>query len=811
MIGAAKALLRWAGKGDRKVAAVFGFAPEACHSAVVQLRKGAPEVPVWLFSTAQPLAETARLCERVCTHPSSLVLLLLAQVRLWPSWVAISVATWTGGHGRWPVKLAPFLIPPFKALILNRHGGFFAGTPALILIHVRREIWGAIHSGWNRVKDVSRGVWLLASYHVWRSGPVTRLKDISISVSLWLAATVLRWLGYPDRILFRRLHGCEPLSPPHILGGTDGLVRFNLKRSRWNTAKLEQFLLSTDARWIVLQAEGLDDSVEDMLPLFEDARTFAVSRQMSYRGWKPGLFAMAPFRTLQLGEASQVLAPLSSTILVDRLKLVTLGVPRTSLTETAWMLLFWKAAAAGWRCYSTASCAALSRQPDFPVHERAFILKVLSNPALRALGPRQADLGRGNVAFVPSARSRPCSESGRLRVLLVSPFLPYPLSHGGAVRIYNLCRQLAGQVDFALVTMRETQDVVAYDRLHDVFQRVYVVDRDEPMSADRRLPRQVREHESRSLRALIAELGRDWKPHLIQVEYTHMAAFRDAAPEIPAILVEHDLTFTLYRQLAQTRPSGAARAEYQRWLEFERSWLEAYDAVWTVSGEDRETAILEGRRRPEFTFAVPNGVDTGRFVPGPEPEGVAEILYVGSFRHLPNILGFEKLRVEVMPRAWQRLPDVRLRVVAGPEHERFWRAFGGSRQQLNFDPRIEVHGFVEDLRPLYARASVVAVPLEVSAGTNIKVLEAMACGKAVVTTPPGCGGLGLVDGHDGVIRPDWPSFTDSLIQLLSDAPLRQRLGKHARRTAEERFSWTAIAGSAQQSYRALLTAAGAAK
>jgi glycosyltransferase involved in cell wall biosynthesis len=615
---------------------------------------------------------------------------------------------------------------------------------------------------------------------------------------------LLRSVGYPDRILFRRLHGAASLPVSHTPSGTDGLVRFKLERSLWNTAKVEQFLLSTEARWILFEEEGREDSIDDMLPLLEDGRAFAVCRQVSYREWKTGLFAMAPFRTLQPGEASQVLAPVSSTILIDRAKLAALGIPRTSLAETAWMLLFWKAAAAGWRCYSVANGGGLARQPDLPVHERAFIFRVLRDPALRALGPREPDLGRGNIAFAPSARSRPSAQPDRLRVLLVSPFLPYPLSHGGAVRIYNLCRALAGRVEFGLVTMRETRDTVEYGKLHEVFERVYIVDRDEPLSPDRRLPRQVREHESRSLRALVAELGREWKPDLLQVEYTHMAAFRDALPDVPAILVEHDLTFTLYRQLAQARPSRAARAEYQRWLDFERRWLNAYDAVWTVSREDRETAVLEGSRRPETTFAVPNGVDTGRFVPGPEPETVSEIFYVGSFRHLPNILGFEKLRTEVMPRVWAELPDIRLRVVAGPEHERFWREYGGRRGQLAFDPRIEVHGFVEDLRPLYAKASVVVVPLEVSAGTNIKVLEAMAYGKVVVTTPAGCAGLGLADGSDAVIRQDWPAFAASLCELLGDAALRSRIGRQARQTAEERFSWTAIADSALESYQALL-------
>ena len=93
-----------------------------------------------------------------------------------------------------------------------------------------------------------------------------------------------------------------------------------------------------------------------------------------------------------------------------------------------------------------------------------------------------------------------------------------------------------------------------------------------------------------------------------------------------------------------------------------------------------------------------------------------------------------------MPRVWAQAPDTRLRVVAGPEHERFWRQCGRKKDLRGLDPRIVVHGFVEDLQPLYERAWVVAVPLEVSAGTNIKVIEAMACGKAIVSTPAGCSG-----------------------------------------------------------------------
>jgi glycosyltransferase involved in cell wall biosynthesis len=156
-----------------------------------------------------------------------------------------------------------------------------------------------------------------------------------------------------------------------------------------------------------------------------------------------------------------------------------------------------------------------------------------------------------------------------------------------------------------------------------------------------------------------------------------------------------------------------------------------------------------------------------------------------------------------MPIVWRRFAGARLRVVAGPEPERYWREFMRSDYPRDLDSRIQVHGFVEDLRPLYAKAAVVTVPLAVSAGTNIKVMEAMACGRAVVSTPVGCAGLGLVDGQDALISASTEDFAAAICDLLADAEGRQAIAGSARRTVEQRFSWNAIADCAYASYQVL--------
>lgn len=788
-----------------RVIAVFSDLPDSALRVLRHLQDGANGTPVWLYSTVAPTAELAELCDRVILRPNAAQLLVAAQRHLFPLRAALLVGDWTGRGSRL-LKLCPFLVPPFRTLFLNRAGDFLPGTPTHVSRHCHHQFREILHDQAVRSRELFGGIWQLLRYHIWRSGPVTRVKDLAGAAGLVTLATLLRWTNYPHRRYFSRFHGDAALAPPLGEEPREGTVCFYQADHNWDAAALGRLTGSTPARFLVWHNGSGPGPIHDLLPLFSDPATFAVSRQSSYRAWKPALLPTAPFRPLQPGERTQVLAPLGSSIVVDLRKLAALGLPQAAHTTTAWMLLFWKASAAGWKCYSAGSEQPLSPEPDFPCDETAFLLRLGMDPGLRKLGPGNPLLARGNVAFSNDPRPAPRVAGGRPRVLIVSPFLPYPLSHGGAVRIYNLCRTLADRVDFALISVRENREAVDYTRLHEIFREVRIVDIDQTEAQPRDLPEPVRHYECPALRAAIAEFCQAWQPDLVQFEYTQTAALRDAAQGVPAILVEHDLTFSLYRQLAEQEPSTRSRRDYRDWFEFEKRALATFEAVWTVSDADRDLAVQCGSRREEFTYTVANGVDTARFLPSPERDGPPEVLYVGSFRHLPNILAFERLRSEIMPTVWERFPDAVLRVVAGPRHRYFWERFDARSQHVPLDARIQLHDFVEDLRPLYAQATVVAIPLHVSAGTNIKVMEAMACGRALVSTTTGCAGLDLVDGGELIIRDECVDFAEAVCDLLADRTRRQRLAAQARQTVEARFSWPAIAETAWQSYLALMQA-----
>jgi glycosyltransferase involved in cell wall biosynthesis len=198
---------------------------------------------------------------------------------------------------------------------------------------------------------------------------------------------------------------------------------------------------------------------------------------------------------------------------------------------------------------------------------------------------------------------------------------------------------------------------------------------------------------------------------------------------------------------------------------------------------------------------IENGVDLARFTPEPERPG-RRLLFIGSFRHFPNIEAYQFFTGEVWPLVRERFPDLELTVVCGADPLTYWRAFMDTAEPAR-DPRIRMLDFVADVRPLYVEANVVIVPTVVSAGTNVKVLEAMAMRRAVVSTTSGSAGLGLLHGHSAWIADTPEAFAAGIATLINDPERRAALAEAAYAHARRQFDWCALGEKQRDLIRSL--------
>ena len=392
---------------------------------------------------------------------------------------------------------------------------------------------------------------------------------------------------------------------------------------------------------------------------------------------------------------------------------------------------------------------------------------------------RFLDLVNGEAAVFPG---RPAS--GKPVILVASPYVPFPLSHGAAVRIYNLIRRAAADFDLVLVAFTEESQPVPRE-LREICTEIVTVRRAGTHALPSRgRPDTVEEFDTPAFHAALRQTIAKWKPGIVQLEFTQTALYvPDCAPAC-TILVEHDITYDLYAQMLATGSDDwEIRRQHQLWTSFETAAWHQVDKVVTMSEKDRK--LIAG------AVVIPNGVDLDRFTPSSQPPDPRRLLFIGSFAHRPNVMALEFFLRDVFP----RLENITLHVIAGQRHQRFWDLQHSG---------VEVEGFVSDVRPAYQRATLVIAPLVASAGTNVKILEAMAMGKAIVSSEAGIHGLELERGTDVVVTDSAEAMAAAITRLLENPAERAVIEAHARQTVERVYGWDAIAREQKKLYESLL-------
>lgn len=209
----------------------------------------------------------------------------------------------------------------------------------------------------------------------------------------------------------------------------------------------------------------------------------------------------------------------------------------------------------------------------------------------------------------------------------------------------------------------------------------------------------------------------------------------------------------------------------------------SFDTCIVVTHRDK---LLLQRYLPDVDISIiPNGVDFDYFKPMSIEKEHWSLIFVGSMNQLTNIDGVLRFYREIYPLIKKEVPKVKLYIVGANPTKEIVR--------LTTDESVIVTGFVEDIRPYLDKASVVIAPMFYGVGIKNKILEAMAMGKAIVTTTNGIEGIDAIPGKHVITADTAEEFAKRVIELLHDDQLRNKIEKNARKLVEEKFSWRKIA------------------
>ena len=386
-------------------------------------------------------------------------------------------------------------------------------------------------------------------------------------------------------------------------------------------------------------------------------------------------------------------------------------------------------------------------------------------------------------------------EGTRPQTLVVSPWTPYPLVFGGAIRVYYLIKMLASFSDVTLVAFQSWHDLrEPREHLESICSRVVLVEGKPAQSA----PLRVRATLSRRSFQYFAH----FTPHMqeqideataatdfdtIVVTLTQMGFYSfPADSKAVHVLDMHNIEHELLRRRAQVERRRTKRAglalEARKFTREETQLCREYDLILTPS--DRERDVLRQVDDLPDIETIPNTIDPDRIEYLPAPSTSHELLFVGATQVDANRDGLIWFVNEVLPLIADRVPDVVVRIVGGnPPAE---------VERLGDRPNVVVTGYVPEVAPYMAGASIFIVPLRSGGGTRLKILESLAYGVPTVSTAVGAEGLDLVDGEHLLIADAPAGFADCVVRLLEDRELGDRLRQHGRAAVEQRFSWQSV-------------------
>ena len=389
-----------------------------------------------------------------------------------------------------------------------------------------------------------------------------------------------------------------------------------------------------------------------------------------------------------------------------------------------------------------------------------------------------------------------------MKLLFLANRTPFPPYRGDKLKIYNLARRLSQRHELHLITFAQSEEDLGYkEELEKIFKEVHFIYLPKWRSALNclaaiwnPLPVQVLYFQSSRMHHKLQEQLALHQYDAVHVQHLRMAPYLAKEQQLPRILDLPD-AFSLYWERRKEVPRSwylkAFETEEQRRVLGYEPVMKQYDLSLACSAEDVE--YLRRMHEVDNLQLLPNGVDLDTFVAGNHDYSHNHtLLFTGNMDYAPNVDAVIYFVGEVFPLIQQAFPQVKF-IIAGQRPVAKVLALASEH--------VAVTGFIEHLATVYNEASVVVAPLRFGAGTQNKVLEAMAMGVPVVCSTIGFKGLGIESGDGAFMAPTAQEFAARVIALLQDAALRETTGQKGLSVIRSRFSWDSIAGQLEGYFR----------
>jgi sugar transferase (PEP-CTERM/EpsH1 system associated) len=387
-----------------------------------------------------------------------------------------------------------------------------------------------------------------------------------------------------------------------------------------------------------------------------------------------------------------------------------------------------------------------------------------------------------------------------MNILWIKTELLHPIDKGGKIRTYNMLKELKREHRITYLTLDDgTTDAAArecaIEYCHDLvcvphtqrqkFTAGFYAELFSNLLSP--LPYAIKKYTSHELRQEISRRAGDCD--VVVCDFLAPAANVPTNLGKPTVLFQHNVEAMIWKRHCEVQNNPLKKAyllaQWKKMRAFERRMCRSFDSVVAVSEEDCEQ--MRSEYGAENVFDVPTGVDTEFFRPsGVEKSAPHNLVFTGSMDWLPNEDAIRYFTEQIMPRIKSQIPDATLTVVGRNPYQSLV-------ELAKNDDSIIVTGRVDDVRPYMERAAAYVVPLRVGGGTRLKIFEAMAMEKPIVSTTIGAEGLPVSHGAELLLADTPEAFAAAVVRVLQDSDLANELAQRAANLVRAEFGWQKVA------------------